>query len=364
MIRLGVRVLAGYLLTCGALSGQAVWHVGSEPIVRLGPSEGHEWGSIVGVVEVPSGGLVVADQLNRRMSAFDSQGQLLGTLGREGGGPGEFRTIRPPRRCGADSIFVWDSSHGRVSVLDSRANLIRDFLDEELRVTEPLRRGWRPLRMTCNSDGAFATVSRYMGAPPRGNGPSPVSIQIEVLAPNGGERIIGPFDGEETYFLDGNLTARPLGHRTLIAIRDEQILVGISNRPEILVYSLEGERLGRIALDLSSRPIDSSVIDEFVSTKDERHQAAWARFDYPNELPYFSDLHLDDLGRVWVEEYRIAADDTSRWHIYTVAGDSVASIEMPRRFRLHQAFSDHLVGVERDGYDVESVVIYPLAIGR
>lgn len=62
------------------------------------------------------GRLFVADDLSRSVKVFDSDGRFVQAVGRLGDGPGEFRSPWGVAVDQHDSLYVWDSVLGRISV--------------------------------------------------------------------------------------------------------------------------------------------------------------------------------------------------------------------------------------------------------
>ncbi|HEX2079622.1 MAG TPA: hypothetical protein VHG08_17985, partial [Longimicrobium sp.] len=68
-------------------------------------------------LDVDSRGRVyVGDWFAARVAVLDSAGRLVGTVGRRGLGPGEFRSIRGVQVLPGDSVLVFDPSAARLSV--------------------------------------------------------------------------------------------------------------------------------------------------------------------------------------------------------------------------------------------------------
>jgi hypothetical protein len=62
-----------------------------------------------------------------RIIVFDSLGNFVRTIGREGQGPGEFRSIRVVHADKGDSLHIVDEQNNRYSVLSPSYDLVRDF---------------------------------------------------------------------------------------------------------------------------------------------------------------------------------------------------------------------------------------------
>jgi hypothetical protein len=340
---------------------QEQWQVEGRPTLEFGDDQGSEWGNVVGLAVLPSGAIVVSDSQRYQISIFDSTGRLAATAGRQGGGPGEFRILREPMLCSSDEVFFWDAGHERLSVFDTGGTLVRDFRTDRLGdPTEASAGPWHQARMVCNQDGVFARVSRSMKDFPTSDGPGPVEVLIELANEAGPLAHIQPFDGEEIYLLDGAVAPRPLGKWTVVALDSTQLAVGVTSEPWVSIYSLDGRLKNRIDLDLPRAPVTQSVIDDFVQTRPERHRATWARLEYPDSLPAYSNLLIDSEGLIWVQQYRVQPADPYAWRVYSSRGDHVASLQVEAGFRIQEVGPDYVVGVAEELLGTHVVRVYPL----
>jgi len=73
-----------------------------------------EFGEVVSAVPDDSGRLWVADAQNHEVKAFSRDGELVVSVGREGQGPGEFRSLQALAIVG-DRLLVLDFGNGRVA---------------------------------------------------------------------------------------------------------------------------------------------------------------------------------------------------------------------------------------------------------
>lgn len=79
----------------------------------------------------PTGGIAVADRMTSRLFIFESDGQLRATAGRDGDGPGEFRSLYQ---------VAWDANgrlwaaevNGRITIFDSALNLDTIFTTQQV----------------------------------------------------------------------------------------------------------------------------------------------------------------------------------------------------------------------------------------
>jgi hypothetical protein len=80
---------------------------------------------------------------------------------------------------------------------------------------------------------------------------------------------------------------------------------------------------------------------------------------YPDRTPAYLDMLAGRGGRLWIEAFRLPGDPQV-WRVYTAEGKRVATVRMPPRFQLLEAGEDYVLGIWRDGNDVEYVREYGL----
>jgi len=92
---------------------------GTDPGQFLGPS-----GLTISPV---TGNLLVADQNNNRIQVLTPEGEVVTTFGTTGSGPGQFIQPIDIEVDEYDNIFVTDSFNSRVQIFDINGNFISDF---------------------------------------------------------------------------------------------------------------------------------------------------------------------------------------------------------------------------------------------
>lgn len=96
---------------------------------RIGTESGPDdsFGRITDVLVDGAGRIFVADLSESHVAVFDPTGQRIGTLGRQGSGPGEFQSPWTLARGRGDTIFVVDLALARVSVFAQDLSFVRSF---------------------------------------------------------------------------------------------------------------------------------------------------------------------------------------------------------------------------------------------
>ncbi len=121
-----VSLIVAIGATCGTPTPAAAqverWAVDSTPVVDIPGVTADDRLNFeypTGATRLSDGGLVVSDWWAGMLRFFDGSGILERSVGREGEGPGEFRSITWLDQCAPDSLFAWDPTLDRVTVLDA-----------------------------------------------------------------------------------------------------------------------------------------------------------------------------------------------------------------------------------------------------
>lgn len=83
----------------------------------------------------PDGRVVIVDLGEHVIQQFDSAGGYLGSIGREGRGPGEFQGIAVGWL--ADTLYAIDAALGRVTYFDAGGARLRDSLLQSVTLRDP-----------------------------------------------------------------------------------------------------------------------------------------------------------------------------------------------------------------------------------
>jgi hypothetical protein len=80
---------------------------------------------VSGAVRLSDGRIVISNSGSVELRVYDAEGRYLQAIGRQGGGPGEFRRPDHIRRGAGETIEVWDAMLRPISVFDSQGRYVR-----------------------------------------------------------------------------------------------------------------------------------------------------------------------------------------------------------------------------------------------
>lgn len=342
------------------------WRVSEPPRLSIGSrdAEGPElFGSIAGAVRLSSGVIVVADRKSLELRLFSPTGEHLKTIGRKGGGPGEFQYMSPIQRCAGDSVFVYDFTLWRMSVFSPEGAYIR---------TADVRKwstnGRILYNLWCNPAGVFAFVHKHTDQP-KGIGPWRPSVTLSLVGPGDSVVGLGTFPASDRYFNGQVDFPMYLGKETTIGVGSRFVYVGTGDAYEVAEYSLQGKRIGGLGEVRAPIPVTAAQVTTFIAehiaARDERtntseYEKLFRGLDWPKVYPAHGKLMVDGSDNLWIEEYPIPGRNIRDWTIYARTGGKIATVSLPKGFRLLEAGSDYVLGIWRDEADVDYLRVYTL----
>jgi hypothetical protein len=113
----------------------AVWRVEAKPVMATAGADATEEAELLnirGAIRLASGHVVVANGKPLGLKVFAPNGSYLRTIGRSGGGPGEFRYTVDVYRWPGDSIHAVSSAGARHALFRLDGTLIREWTSETI----------------------------------------------------------------------------------------------------------------------------------------------------------------------------------------------------------------------------------------
>ncbi len=303
-------------------------------------------GSLRDATRFRDGRLVLADGERNRLVFVDSLGAVLGTSGRDGEGPGEFRMPGWMETCGSDSLFVLDLRTQLISVLDAEGHFARSF--------RPPQRG--SVLMACGGDGRFATFDAS-GVPPvplHPSDPPPLYRGDLVSYTSTGDTLMRVPD-----LPIGRIGM--LGTLAAVGVVDTVAIVGISSSPELRRYGPDGTLLGVDSLPLETRQVTDSLynaeIDRMVNSMGgdsavrAQLRGMLSQVPKPDLAPLYQLLRVSPDGTEWVVTSLPTDPETDL--LGRRRDGRFLHLTLPAQLTVYEVGTDYLLGklADQDGED-------------
>lgn len=350
------------------------WTVGDAPSLDIGVVEGdaaYQLNAVRSVDRLADGGILVADGGTQQVRLFGADGRHLRSMGREGGGPGEFRTLSWAGVGPADTVLAWDGREKRLTVFAPDGSLVR-----AVKAQGP--DGAYPRVLGTLADGSVLSTGGMSMEFTMGEQRD--SVRYHRFGADGGALgPVGRFAGMEAFVmeLDGLMLQDEVvfGRNLLVRPAGNEVLAADNDRYEIRFLSPDGT-LRRIVRrphePLRATPAD---VDAYFDARETdlhglpsdqaasfRALRAKQREELPRRetFPAFSDARTDAEGNLWVEQYARPGDEQPRWDVFDPQGRWLGTVDTPPGLKIHDIGADWILGVQKDELDVEHVRMYPL----
>ncbi len=365
-----------------------VWTLSAEPVLEVGAGASPEVPlHRVSAVAPLDGGVAVGTETPPQALVFDADGALAATLGRAGGGPGEFTRVASVVPMVGDSLAVWDPDRRRISVFTRAGAFIRevdlsDVAPVGIMAAPNTRSAAAWTHLKAGPDGGFVLFS--VGAFGPGEGARRPAAPSYRLTPAGEVAAeLGSFPGFQSYSSEQTgVTLYPFGADTYGAMSGDALVVGTAEAPELRYYGPDGDLRRIVRWPDHDRAVQGPLVERWDSMQtswlepmpEPRRRMMREMFDRiprPDRFPAYDGVISGADGRVWVGEYvgvielantpidvRVPA---RRWLVFDAGGALTATVETPAGFQPHAASGARVWGVYRDELDVESVRAYTVA---
>ncbi len=353
------------------------WRLADEPLLDIGVLDGdpeYQLFRVGSAVRLDDGRIVVANSGTHELRVYDPNGAHLLSVGRQGGGPGEFGELMWVRALPGDTLLTYDWRNRRLSFFDAGGNFVRSFQLQFLSemggfptiiapfgdgsllvgvqpflIGEEIKDGLRrdtTVYLHCDRDGAVRdTLGRFPG----------------------GEVYLRTQGGEETSVM---ASARAFGRFPQHAVYEDGFYFSTTDSYEVGFYSSAGQLVRIVRRNQPNLQVTAEDIERY---KEERLanaggdgpprdflEQSLAHMPFPETYPAHGSLVVDAAGNLWVEGYRRPGDERPRWTVFDSTGRMLGLVETPERFTIHQIGPDFVLGRWADEVDVEHVRLYQL----
>ncbi|HSG49868.1 MAG TPA: hypothetical protein VLA43_18740 [Longimicrobiales bacterium] len=345
------------------------WRVG-ETVLEVGDDSDPLYG-VVGALRRPGGGVVVAEGAGGRVRFFDPAGVPESGWGGEGDGPGEFRILQSLGRHAGDTIWAYDFSAGRITLLHPVSGAVGVLTLDPLPVRGlaaggPRGEGWLVVEAWGDApSGALRTGLRRDSVTVLRYGPNGILVDTVARLP-GREVLITEEDGRAV------MGAAPFGRNATVSAWGDAVVVGDQTERHLAVLTPEG--ISRDTLRWGGPPLAISSADARAWTDArlalvpprDRDRAArdLAEAPLPDRRPAHGPALEGAGGELWVADFALPGAEPAGWTVLDADGRWLGRVAMPRGFRLLEVGEDWVVGLSRDGLGVERVSVRHLLRDR
>jgi hypothetical protein len=266
------------------------------------------------IVLLEDGSLLVADAKPTSITRFDPSGKFVGTIGREGAGPGEYRSAWLAVR--GDTLAVQDPTAGRAvtfSVATGTPMIHRQTVPRFYNRIEVDGAGRVIAPMMTPPDSAFGPFQSYLRFSLDGASADTVrlperpkadrswivregkNVKFEMQVP------LQPRDRHAADRLGGFVTGWS----------GEYLLRFTRNGPDTTLLFGRPMPDGTVSAAEKSRIVEQRIADNKEYTPEAVLRASLLASAIPDQRPAYEQLTVDPEGRTWV---RLASGDTTRVH--------------------------------------------------
>jgi hypothetical protein len=369
------------------LSAARAWRIDPAPMLAIGGQQAdsdtlNELNLVMGITRLSDGRFAIGVQASHAVRFYDARGKYVGSAGRRGQGPGEFRQIMGVWGTRGDTLAVLDL--GEIEFFTGAGKFIAQGASRS--------RGDRFVYpSSILSDGSYLGViyNDYRTPPPAGR--SRESAPVVHVSRDGqqfdtvgtGLSLDEVFDGKRAWGTQVVFTAA-----SVVEGDDNGFFISSPIKSEIGQFTLAGKQTRLIRLpDRGVRTPDEAIqaYRAYVMSspgEDGRPMppAMKARFAqmlertvFADRLPSFGAMILDKSGSLWIQRYDYHSvfrtpgpvrtptmTVASRWDVVDQNGRWITTVDLPARFTPVEIGRDYIAGLARDEDEVEQVRVYRL----
>ncbi len=293
------------------------------------------FGFVFGMAVDSRGQLYITHDRLKRIRKFSKEGILIGEIGREGEGPGEFIDMPDVHLGPGDSLYAWDIWASKLTIFSPQ---------DHLYVTS--------LKPSVSEDGSprdflgatdIGLLLQYAsGYSPDSDESDPNFLRIKLVDWSG--TVISDSVAQLT---QSNLLVRiaeltisfdvlPFGSGDSFAFSTDQVLYyGTTGAIHIAALPFRGGQQPEFDITVPHTPIpvtQSERREAIANARDGFQEMVRARL--PEFKPAFKTLVPDDEGRLWIELTQQEGEQTSTWLVVDKNGLVVGKTSVPQGVRL------------------------------
>lgn len=329
-----------------------------------------------------NGDIIVTQSQDKLLKVFRPDGST-STMGRGGGGPGEFDRLTRAGWLG-DSIWVLDPGLSRISIFGPDYAFARSFRSPETGLNpDPSASYSVYVQAVLPGGDVRGLISLHPGTtPPPWLADVDSADRPYVRLTPGGEPVVRlAIDPPDRCFVSFRIGASGIGSSRLpycaeristgweatvpLVFVDQEASIGDSGSYRVTVISPDGDTTFARRFAYLPITVNQAMIDSAKASQAERDAmsppgtyAERPDLVFPPTRPPIRKVLLGRDGTVWLEEEDNAPEH--RWVALDSRGERVASIALPPNVTLRNAERGRIWTLERDADDLESIVVFRL----
>lgn len=363
-------------------------HLGAAPVLVVGTKSWpmYEFDRVAGAARLHDGRIVVADGGSMSLRFFDSTGTFLKSVGRRGGGPGEFQTLRVFFAMPGDTMVAGADIGGDLSYFTGAGQYLerRGVMNPSIQIAN----AGMPLTLAPLNGSGTRAVGALPRPRPRGPGSRWVdSFPVAIVDAHNAEIAqLGTLPSMELAMSDGNPQQPWFAANAVFASGSGLFYIGYGSEYTIRAYSSQGKLLRIIRRAWTPTHVTRADIDAYVvewgkrwikktGAEEEAKRDSMRNDPYAAVVPAFAQFLPDRVGRLWVREAHLAdapgsgALNTtpliaSQWSVFDQTGRWLGDVTMPARFQPRDIGANYVLGTAIDEDGVQSIAIYRLGTSK
>lgn len=290
-------------------------HAGIAPLrqeISIGVADGDEHymlGAIADIAVAPSGNIYLWDSSVPAIRMYNAAGKYLKTIGRQGGGPGEYQSGAAIAVAKNGNLLLWDPGNARINVYTATGDVVASWLTRSGGIGAQQGAGV----MTVDT-ASFIYIRTIITRRMQGKPSSHVSGWIR-FAPDGSLRdtLFAPPAAEQPYLRAEANGGRQISERWIPFWPTHHtdrsplgyFVTGQSNRIALDLHE-PGKPIASIRREVTLEPLSAKTRDSARAevTKELRQTDpgwSWSGPGVPRTKPAYRALMVAADGRIWVE---------------------------------------------------------------
>lgn len=346
----------------------------ADPGIEIGAREGPEEYQLYRVMDaarLSDGRIAVVNQGSSEIRLYDREGRFLHAFGREGEGPGEFRSVFMIWSRPGDTLLVGDYRPWTFLSFTSEGELLRQFMPRPPYPNVPEVIG-------VMDDGTFVLGRECC----RTQEPGFHAIHLDLVrhdSSGAAMDTLGVYPrGREGYLSrETNFVGGPLFQaRTRVAADGDRIAVGVGTERELRILTGDGELRTVVRWTGPDRRVTDADVEAYRAETLARYEddpEARRRYAEPlvsedrpvaDRFPAHATVLLDAAGDVWVRKYPRPSwsEAGMRWLVFRRDGGFLCHARTPPAIEnvwdVREIGDDYLLATVRDTLGVEYVRRY------